>query len=716
MRPTPLALEGDFGRAVLTPQTPAISELRLRRKDGTFEPQQLLSPTGFPWLRGVADWGTQAYTYVVDAAGKRYESRFVPAQAVTASTRSIKLQGVQLVAAAGEAPVARENWRIERSGAHLRWTVERTWLRDFDCRLAGTPALFFSHRPYNPNPSTILPNSTATTLWVNPKNLQAKFEPLYRPAAFTDVYKISRNNAIWLTRRDASAVAKLWTSWPHQRDLFLQAENGFLYRRGFFGWQGELGANAGVSWPRRFHAGETETVTLILAPSEAAQSGHQMAVNIPDKTTQNTLTSFYGSLFNGGVINDAFNYNFGNEVDGWSYAGASWMKGFALQAGVPMRGSLGSDPYPLPQAFRDNLAQIMATVSPEGKSSFGYNFTGTYIDDNLHTIIGTCAYLNYSGDVAFAKRHLPVLEKMIGYFLARRNADRLFDGGDPQHWYYDAQPSSGVNTYHNTFLFKALTDLAQICRASGEDEKAKKYDAIAAEIKNAINRVLWFPDAPGGARYCDWITPSGEKVSYAADICQWPPLALGIASPQQARQLIQTLDRRIETLKRENGYTEYASVSAYWPVPPHINTHPANQGFGNYMNGGSFLAQTYWEIVGRARNGDSNGAWRRLKKFTEGSRSDGWGGNNWINMKGEIGYGAADEPYLSDMVVVPAALIQGILGICPTWDSLNVAPDLPDDWKEASADIMWKGKRYRVRIKGKNVEVRPLISVKSRGS
>jgi hypothetical protein len=34
-----------------------------------------------------------------------------------------------------------------------------------------------------------------------------------------------------------------------------------------------------------------------------------------------------------------------------------------------------------------------------------------------------------------------------------------------------------------------------------------------------------------------------------------------------------------------------------WPVSAVVNTHPANQGFGSYMNGGSFLGMTSWEVV-----------------------------------------------------------------------------------------------------------------------
>jgi hypothetical protein len=52
-------------------------------------------------------------------------------------------------------------------------------------------------------------------------------------------------------------------------------------------------------------------------------------------------------------------------------------------------------------------------------------------------------------------------------------------------------------------------------------------------------------------------------------------------------------------LEKEHGYRGYASLSALWPVPAHLN--PIGwQTFGNYMNGGSLLCQTYWEIVARA--------------------------------------------------------------------------------------------------------------------
>jgi hypothetical protein len=63
------------------------------------------------------------------------------------------------------------------------------------------------------------------------------------------------------------------------------------------------------------------------------------------------------------------------------------------------------------------------------------------------------------------------------------------------------------------------------------------------------------------------------------------------------------------------------------------------------------------------------------------------------------------------MVVVPAAVIHGILGITPTWESLEAAPRLPEGWRWAEADVLYKGRRHRVRIEGEKVRIEPLAQV-----
>jgi hypothetical protein len=153
------------------------------------------------------------------------------------------------------------------------------------------------------------------------------------------------------------------------------------------------------------------------------------------------------------------------------------------------------------------------------------------------------------------------------------------------------------------------------------------------------------------------------------------------------------------------GYTGCAGLSALWPVPQHLN--PASwQTFGVYMNGGSLLCQTYWEIVARARAGDATGAANRLKRFARRAAETHWAGDNAADIQGIMRKGDG-EPYLADMVCATAAVVHGVLGIDPTWDDLTVKPCLPAEWRNAEADVLYKGRRHHVVIDGDKVDVRP---------
>jgi len=706
-----IQLEGKFGKIEIDPMRPALKSLTLRRADGTLEPHSLLSPKGAPWQRGVPDWGTQALTFAVDETGRRFESRTRATESVEKTEDGIILRGVVLSDGEGE-PVAKEDWTLEATGDDLVWTVERTWLRDLTTTTTGTPALFFSIRPINNNPSTILPNSVATTFWIAPKKLRGWHNPFYRPAAWVPEMKLALANNMVVTEPGGWAVLKLFPVWENHTEPRFSAESGHLYRRGQFGWLSEAGLVSHADETKVYKAGQTEKTTLRISAAPAAASGHQLAVKADDPSgTVDTLKRFYGALFNGGCINDQVNYNFGNETDGWYYGGASWMKGLPFLAGTPASAPSSSRPLELPHAFRDNLQMILGTEFEPGRTRFGYNTQGAYTDDNIIQVIGGRAYYLYSGDLAFVRQNLPFYRRAVAWYLDQRNADGLVALPGVSHWYYDAMYATGVTTYHNAFLYRALMDLAGLESAAGNSEKAAVYQEEAANLKDAINRVLWWEEAPGGPRYVDWILPDGTKIAYGADLCLFPPVAFGIASPEQGRKLIATIDARIKELERDNGYAGYASRSAYWPAPPVVNTHPVNQGFGNYMNGGSFLCMTYWEIMARAAAGDAEGAWNRLQKFAEGTRLTGemgFVGNNWVTEDGRIGFGASDEPYLADVIAVPGALIQGILGIQQTNDKLLVRPQLPSSLQNVSAEVVHLGIRKRVSIDGKDVKIEDL--------
>ncbi|MFH1920631.1 MAG: discoidin domain-containing protein [Planctomycetota bacterium] len=710
LTPHVVTLEGPFGKAEVNVTWPALVRLYLRGPDGRLNAQSLLADTRHPrWsphgrFRVRRPWAEGGCTYVVGQDQTRYESRLDSPENVQQSAENggtvVRLTGVKLTAGKDEEAVATEDWTLSVQGEELVWEIVRRWQRDLTCVMSGSPGLFFSFDAIQRK------NSVTSTIWYDPFHLAARSSPMY--ALIRRAVRSSESDNLVQTVRDRDtwAIYKLWTNWHGPSDLRLEVEGGHLYRRGSYAFLNEAGAVTACGAAQTHTAGQVEQITLKIGAVDKQTTGYQLAVTLPDKETEASLKDFYGSVLNGGAVNDQKGFDFGNETDGVYYAGSSWMYGMALAAGIPAAGRLSSRPYDAASAMREHLAHIFSTLDDAGRAHFGFNHGGQWVDDNLHTIIGTRAYLLHSGDLAFVRQNLPALERMLDYFVRRRNDQGLFKLDNVgAHWYYDAVRTSGVNGYYNAFFYKAAGDLAEMEEAAGAAQKAGEYRTLAESIRVAFNEILWREDLPGGPRYLDWIDAGGQPVAYFCDLCQWPPIAVGIASAEQARKIVATADARIAELAKQYGYQGFASLSALWPVP----SDHTGQAYGSYMNGGTLLCQTYWEILGRARAGDAQGAYHRLRRFAERARETSWAGDNAFTIAAEPkGDG---EPYLADMVVVTAAAIHGILGITPTWDRLEVTPCLPKGWPGAQAELLYKGRRHRVKIEGEKVHIEPLEQV-----
>ena len=699
LTPKVVTVEGPFGRADVSVTFPALVGLYLRAPDGLGAHSLLATQGRRLWARG-------GYTYVVGSDGKRYDSRLARPEGVELSEQTgrtvLRISGVKLSSGEDEEPVASEDWTLSApgDGSQLVWKIVRRWETDFTWTLSGSPGLFFTFDALRRK------NSVTSTIWYDPLRLAARPSDVY--ALSSQPRRISQNHLQTVRDRDTWAIYKLWTNWHAHSDLRLEAEGGHLYRRGSYAFLSEAGAVTAPGISETCCKDKVEEITLKIGPADKYATGYQLAIDLPDDETEAALEDFYQSVLNGGAVNDQKGFDLGNESDGWYYAGSSWMYGMAVAAGTPAPGELSSHPYDVPQAFREHLAHILTRLDEQGRAHFGYNQGGQWVDDNLHVIIGTHAYLIHSGDLPFVRQYLPALERMLDYFIGRRDGQGLFRLGDAgAHWYCDAVRTSGVNAYYNAFFYKAVIDLAEMEAAAGHDEKAQSYRQLAASIKAAFNEVFWRDDLPGGPRYLDWVDAQGNEIAYFCDLCQWPSIAVGIASPEQARKIVATANARIAELEKEYGYQGYAGLSALWLVPDNVNPLADKwQTFGAYMNGGSLLCQTYWEIVARARAGDVDGAHRRLKLFAQRAAETSWAGNNAFTITGEPkGDG---EPYLADMVVVAAATVNGVLGIAPTWERLEVSPHLPAGWPRAEAEILYKGRRHRVMIQGDDVRIQPL--------
>jgi|GEM_PF-6215034 len=715
-----ISLESDFGRIIVDVNSPQIINFFLREPNGALAHKDILSgdPRGLT-LAEARDrkiyYRHGAYTYVSDKEGHRFESYRSHSHLIKTETNStgeitkIILTGIRPQSESGILGPIEEDWILEStSEGALSWTITQRWLKKFNVDISGTPALYlarfggwgaFRDRRVDP----VDPQITST-IWYDPAHIKSGTHPDYETYV-TPMITEYRTHILDIP--DTWAVYKLFTNFHLNSDLLLSVKGGYLFRRaGGRNDFNEIGATIEDKHQFERNPGDKNTLVLTLSPNDKFKSGQQFSIEIPDQTLAAELQDLHTSMLNGGVISDPKRYDFGNGTEDANYAGSADFQARALSVSID-RGMLAEYPYNADDAFKGHLERILETVNEQGLTCFGFNSACKLIDDNLHVISAAKTYVIKTGNRKFVERHYLTLERMINFFISHLDkSNGLFRSPeDGAHWYYDGINFSGFNTYYQAFLYQALLDLAEMSDLLNKKEKAASYRKQAELLAQNINSFLWFPDAPGGPRYADWIDDKGIKASYFIDIAQYPLIAFGIAPHERAKAMLETADKRLSELKEKFGYTRTASLSLLWPLSP----ERGERCFGTYFYGGSLLASTYWEILARARMGDVDGEWgayRLLQNFAKGFAKTSFVGSNSIDIRGNTSLGG-DEGYLSDMLVVPAALAHGLLGVETNWKEIKVTPSMPARWRDAKMSLMWKGRMYDIIIHENNIKIVP---------
>jgi len=702
-------LAGGFGETVVDVQEPCMRALFLRQPDGSVGVKSILCehPSEFP------DWAVGGVTYVRGADDVHYTSRHSVGHQVVgcASPDELTITGLRLRSSDGHELPAAEDWefRVETDGG-LSWTVRRTWKADFQAKFVGEPALYFNSRP-NAQPTAsgqkrVNPagNGVMATWWVQSDELISESRPEYKSAS--SVWFNPPHNGATMRQKDGWAVFKLYTSFPHLADLRCEAGGGHLYRRGSYNAFAEIGVAPGPDATLRFAKGDVVTTTLRLEAVPQLESGQQLTADIPDREMLTGLQSFFSGLANSGALCDQVNHYFGNECDGFQYAGNMWMHAYSLLASVPAPGGLSVAPVGYPEVFRKNLIAILKSVSDRGEVMFGFRHPQKDFPElPLIAMIALEADLLYTGDTSVARAHREEIRRMVRY-VDTWCVDDLFyipteSISDPKHcpnWYYDGVRAAGYILYHNLLLYRALGAMETVYSSLGEAGAAREVQQRRERLRSAINRLFWRDDAygPGRGGYLDWIRDRELKESraYFFSCMQYMAIVFGVADERRSREILRTADHLIAALRRDHGYTREATLDNLLPIPP--DAVVGNRKFGMYMNGGMLLAMTFWEVTARCRAGDAKGAHELLSRFAAHARLTNWfEGENAFAMDGRP-LGWNNEPYLADQIVAAAALVHGFLGLSYSADDFRVAPHLPPGWDKMSAEIQFKGRRYRV--------------------
>ena len=748
-------LEGQFGKVEFDCSRPSIGQLWLRQQDGSLSDHNLLSlhsPYGKPWAIG-------GYSYVITQEGTRYESRNSVGHSVVENAQGLRLDGIRLTSSDGMVMPTIESWDISIVAGDLHWRVERNWTGVASYRIGGSPALFFNGRPNNQGfldlPPGKLPelstawrenrikraayinptgNGVATAIWFAEKGLKGSFDPLYftgfgnqndQPSPM-----FSRNPCISVLDRDAWAVIKCFTNFPIDSDLRL-AVQGHLYRRGAYDRFSEIGIIPILDSPVMItQIGHRESTSLHISSQSKMDTGYQLAIDLPDPSVQKPMQRFYDGMINAACMTDQKIHDIGNEVDGFMVPFTPNFAAYAASAGIPGPRILSSQPLNIMDAIRSSLDRRFNALGPHGEVMWGFTHDPEkpMLESQSAMALAAEQYLQHTGDTDWGSRCFPELERIMDF--CKRNADGndglLAYGPDrtgeknqglsatPEacpNWYFDGIRASGTLAYHNVFYYGALLAMARFAAAIGRSDRADSFTIVATALRDRFNQIFWKENAFGSGQsaYLDWVEHGGREHCYFVSAVQYPAIVFGLASPDQARQIISTADRRLAILAVEYGYQGDATPDCLWPIPPELLHGNQESGFGYYMNGGMLPTWTYWEIVARTRSLDFEGAYQRLRRFaSHAARTNWFEGENSFTLDGRP-YGWGSEPYLSDQMTVPASIIDGFMGVKRDWSGLTATPALPSIWPYANAVIIHKGKRWRIEIKDDHVDIFPFI-------
>lgn len=340
-----------------------------------------------------------------------------------------------------------------------------------------------------------------------------------------------------------------------------------------------------------------------------------------------------------------------------------------------------------------------------------------FSDDHLWLIIGTCGYLKETGDYAYLGERIPywegndetVWEHMLQ--AVEFTLNHLGPQGLPRIGFSDWNDTMNIDhgsgkaesVWTGMQFCYALLQIKELCLALGKTEDAQRFSQLHAEMANVINQTAW--DGKWYARaYDDEGKPVGVKSEIYNQISLNPQtwsVMSELGDQKQAKQAMESAYKMLNTpygLKLMSPpYDEYQRrIQGTTTFPP-----------GAKENGGIFCHANTWAIVAAAQLGDGDLAYQYYTQISPLARKDadvylaepyvycqnicspehpnaGMGRNTWLT-------GTSSWTYVAGT--------QWILGIRPTYQGLQIAPVISEDWQGFKAIRIFRNVSYHITVR-----------------
>lgn len=365
-----------------------------------------------------------------------------------------------------------------------------------------------------------------------------------------------------------------------------------------------------------------------------------------------------------------------------------------------------------PEEKQQSFKSPTVVPTPD-KSQIVHGLKDACADDALWLVSSIVQYVRETGDVGFVDTVVRYADdgegtvydhmKRILDFSAKQVGAHGICKGLRADWNDCLNLGGGESAMVSFLHYWAICNFVELAKKLGRNGDAEYYETMAAAVKKISRQELW-----DGQWFIRGITAKGRKIGTQADTegrvhmesNTWAVLS-GVADPEQGKLAMDAVDEYL--------YTPYGLMlnAPCFTVPDDDIGFVTRVYPGLKENGSIFSHPNPWAWCAEAVLGRGSRAMKFYDALCPAMQNDRievrkaepYSYCQFVSGRDHTTFGEAHHPFMTGSAGwAYYAATQYLLGVRPEFDSLTVDPCIPADWKEFTADRIWRGAEYRIRV------------------
>lgn len=334
-------------------------------------------------------------------------------------------------------------------------------------------------------------------------------------------------------------------------------------------------------------------------------------------------------------------------------------------------------------------------------------------DDALWLVPSIVEYIKETGDAAFADQVIGYADKGEG--TVYEHMMRILDfstemvgetgicKGLRADWNDCLNLGGGESAMVSFLHYWALTNFVELAQYLGRDEDVKKYTAVAEHVKEVCNTQLWDEEW-----FIRGITKNGKKIGTTQDkegrvhleSNAWAVLS-GAADEEKGKKAMDSVDKYL--------FTDYGILlnAPSYTVPDDDIGFVTRVYPGLKENGAVFSHPNPWAWAAECKLGRGDRAMKFYDALCPYNQNDKieireaepYSYCQFIMGRDHTAFGRARHPFMTGSGGwAYFSATRYMLGIRPQFETLEIDPCVPADWKEFSAVREWRGARFDIKV------------------